>query len=119
MKITIDASIAKEIMKRYNRDYFSDSGLEALIGLYDSVNENMEFDPIAICCDCNEYGFDCALSFSDLISDYDRYAIESLEDPEEWEQMDEEERVKAIVEQLEEHTTVLHISNGNFIVFEF
>lgn len=119
MKITIDAGIAKEIMKRFGRDYYSYAGMDALIDFYDEIDENIEFDPISICCDCSEYGDDCTLSFSDLISDYDRYAVESLGDPEEWEQMDEKEKVNAIVKQLEDATTVIRVYNGNYIVFNF
>ena len=117
MKITIDAAMAKERFKRYNRDYYSLEGLKTIVGFYDEIDENMEFDAIAICCDCSEYGKNCCLSFSDMISDYESVVIEDYADR--WHDMDEKEKVCAIVDELERRTTVLHVSNGNYIVFKF
>ena len=117
MKITIDAPMAKEMFKRYDRDYYSLEGLETIIGLYDEIDEGVEFDAIAICCDCSEYGKGCTLSFSDLISDYEHMVIEEYDV--DWHEMEEDEKVRAIVDELERRTTVLHVSNGNYIVFGF
>lgn len=39
-----------------NRDYYTFEGLESLLNYYNEIDENMEFDCIAICCDCTEYG---------------------------------------------------------------
>ena len=56
---------------KWDRDYYSVNGLDALLEYYDEIDENMEFDPIAICCDCTEYGeHGAARSFSDMINDY-------------------------------------------------
>ena len=117
MKITVDAAMARELFKQYGRDYYSLNGLESIIDYYDEVNENMELDVIAICCDCSEYGEGCALSFSDLIADYEHIAVEEY--AEDWYEMSEDEKVHAIVDELEQHTTVLHVSNGNYVVFGF
>ena len=117
MKITIDAAMAKGLFKRYDRDYYSLEGLETIIDFYDEIDDDMEFDAIAICCDCSEYGEDCALSFSDMISSYDYLVVNECS--EEWFEMDDRDKVQAIVHELEQHTTVLHVSNGNYIVFDF
>lgn len=117
MKITVKPAMAKELFKQYDRDYYSLDGLEAILDYHDEIDESMEFDVIAICCDCSEYGEGCALSFSDLIADYEHIAVEEY--AEDWYEMGEDEKVRAIVNELEQHTTVLHVSNGNYIVFTF
>ena len=117
MKITVDAEMAKRLFEKYDRDYYSIEGIETIIDYYDEIDENMNFDVIAICCDCTEYGEDCALSFSDLISDYERLVIGEY--AEDWYKMKDDEMVHAIIYELEHYTTVLHVSNGNYIVFEF
>lgn len=120
MKMTVDAGMMKEMFKNYNRDYYSMSGLEALLDFYNEIDENMEFDPIAICCDCSEFGCNCTLSFSDLIHDFG-YIL----DRDEWmnendmDEYSEEKYMAALIEALEDHTTVLHVDNGNYIVFSF
>ena len=122
MKITIDAGMMKEMFVNYDRDYYSFSGIETLLDYYDEIDPEMEFDPIAICCDCTEYGENAACSFDDLISDYGyKYPVEEwLEDN----ALDENEfdpdlYIDSLVERLEEETTVLHVPNGNYIVFAF
>ena len=117
MKITFDVETAKVLFKQYNRDYYTFEGLETIIDYYDEIDDSMEFDVIAICCDCHEYGEDCTLGFSDMISDYEAMAIDEYADS--WHDMDEQEKVCAIVDELEQRTTVLHVSNGNYIVFSF
>ena len=117
MKITVDAALAKRLFERYERDYYSIEGLEALIAYYNEIDENTELDVIAICCDCHEYGEGCALSFSDMISDYEAMVMDEYADS--WDDMDEKEKVCAIVDELEHYTTVLHVSNGNYIVIAF
>ena len=117
MKITVNAEAAKRLFEQCDRDYYSIEGIETIIDCYDEIDENMEFDAIAICCDCSEYGEDCGLSFSDMIADYEAMVIDDYADS--WYDMDEEEKVCAIVDELEWRTTVLHVSNGNYIVFKF
>ena len=117
MKITVEPAMAKEKFEQYGRDYYSLDGLETIIDYYDEIDENMELDVIAICCDCSEYGEGCALSFSDLIADYESMIIEEC--AEDWHEMGEDEKVRAIVDELEQHTTVLHVSNGNYVIFKF
>ena len=122
MKMTIDAGMMKEMFVKYDRDYYSFTGLETLLDYYDEINPEMEFDPIAICCDCTEYGENTACSFDDLISDYGyKYPVEEwLEDNAlEENEFDNEYYIDSLVERLEEETTVLHVPNGNYIVFAF
>lgn len=122
MKITVDAGMMKEMFAKYDRDYYSFSGLETLIDYYDEIDPEMEFDPIAICCDCTEYGENTVCSFNDLISDYGyKYPVEEwLEDNElEKSEFDNGLYIDSLVERLEYETMVLHVSNGNYIVFDF
>ena len=125
MKISVDCYMAKRMMEDWNRDYYSVNGLDAILEYYDEVDENMEFDPIAICCDCTEYGEHGAVySFDDLIREYDHVL-----DLEEWKEAngytdeegdyDEEAFFDELIEKLEWETTVLRVSNGNYIVFAF
>lgn len=113
MKMTVDAQIMKQVFKDYDRNYYSVNGLNALLDYYDGIDPNIEFDPVAICCDCSEYGEHGAiLSLNDLANDYG-YLLNREE------YGDENEYLKALIEVLEDHTTVLHVCNGNYIVFEF
>lgn len=118
MKITIGVNDMKEIFEPYDRDYYTYEGLEALLDYYDEIDENMEFDAIAICCDCTEYGEGAACSLEDLKDDYGyKYPVEEWIEDEALEENDE--YMAALVERLEYETTVLHVSNGNYIVFNF
>lgn len=122
MKITIDIYDMKERFQAMNRDYYTYEGLEVLFDYYDEIDENMEFDPIAICCDCTEFGENAACSFDDLIDDYSYlYKMEEwLEDNAlEKSEFDRDLYIQSLVERLEEETTVLIVPNGNYIVFAF
>lgn len=94
MKITVTESMFKQQFEVYGRqDQFSNQGLCALFDyLDDSVNEDYEFDVIGLCCDFSEESYvDAAQS----------YSID-LEDCE-----DDEERFDAVVEYMEDNTTVV------------
>lgn len=122
MKITVDVNDMKERFEALDRDYYTYEGLEALLDYYDEIDENMEFDAIAICCDCTEYGDGVACSLEDLKDEYGyKYPVEEwLEDEAlEKNEFDNDEYMAALVERLEDETTVLHVSNGNYIVFAF
>lgn len=84
MKKTLTAYDLKEAFVEANRDYYSFEGLESLLNYYDEIDENMELDVIAICCDCTEYGDNVTCTFQDLVNDYGYlYPIEQyLEDEE-------------------------------------
>lgn len=122
MKITVDVNDMKERFEALDRDYYTYEGLEALLDYYDEIDENMEFDAIAICCDCTEYGDGAACSLEDLKNEYGyKYPVEEwLEDNAlEENEFDNDEYIAALVERLEDETTVLHVPNGNYIVFAF
>lgn len=121
MKMTISTWDAKRIFCDYDRDYYSVNGIEALLDYYDEIDENMEFDPIAICCECTEFGaHGAACSFADLVNDYGYiYTVEDWMQDAGLKEYDESDYIAALVEALEERTTVLHLYNGNYIVFAF
>ena len=122
MKMTVDAGMMKEMFVSCDRDYYSYSGLETLLDYCDEIDENIEFDPIAICCDCSEFGENCALSFSDLINDYGYlYPVDEwLDDNALTEnEFDDDLYMDSLIEQLEDYTTILRVPNGNVIVFAF
>ena len=122
MKMTVDAGMMEELFVNYDRDYYSFSGLETLLDYYDEIDPEMEFDPIAICCDCTEYGENAACSFDCLISDYAyKYPVEEYKEDNDIEEneFDKTEYITALVERLEDETTVLYVPNGNYIVFTF
>lgn len=114
MKMTIDAGIMKDMFVNYNRDYFTFEALDALIDFYDEVDPNYEFDVIGICCEWNEYGKTPCLNWQNFISDYS-YLLdeeEELEEDEETQEWSEEEKIEAIIEALEDKTTVIRLSNS-------
>ena len=122
MKMTVDAGMMEELFVNYDCDYYSFSGLETLLDYYDEIDPEMEFDPIAICCDCTEYGENAACSFDCLISDYAyKYPVEEYKEDNDIEEneFDKTEYITALVERLEDETTVLYVPNGNYIVFTF
>lgn len=123
MKMEINVWDMKRIFQDFGRDYWSMNGLDSLLEYYDGIDENMEFDPVGICCDCTEYGGHGAVcSKRDFVSDYG-YQL----DVDEWMTENgyddfaqcEDEYIGALCEVLEEYTTVLYPENGNIIVFTF
>lgn len=121
MKMTVNAWTMKRTFEECDRDYYSMNGIDALLEYYDEIDENMEFDPVAICCDCTEYGgHGASCDFSDLVNDYG-YLLNRDEWMEEnaLDEYDEDLYIDALVEVLEDHTTVLSVCNGNKIVFVF
>lgn len=71
MKMTVNAWDMKRVFAEMGLDYYSMAGLDALLEYYDEFDPNMEFDPIAICCDCTEYGAHGAIcSMANMIADY-------------------------------------------------
>lgn len=122
MKITVDVYDMKERFVAMDRDYYTFEGLESLLDYYDEIDENMELDVIAICCDCTEYGEGAACSLDDLINEYGyKYPVEEwLEDNAlEENEFNNDLYIDSLVERLEDETTVLHVANGNYIVFAF
>ena len=120
MKKTLDVYDMKEEFEAAGRDYYTYEGLEALLAYYDEIDENMELDVIAICCDCTEYGDGAACSLSDLVSEYGyKYTVSEWMDDTGADEYDEAEYIEALTSELENYTVVLPVRNGNYIVFAF
>ena len=110
----------KERFQAWNRDYSSLTGYEALLEFYDDIDENMELDVVGICCDWDEYGDNaCELTIADLINDKGYiYPVEEymsdnyLEENE----FDRDCYIEALVEKIAEQTTVIELSNGNYLI---
>lgn len=114
MKKTINTADLYNAFWDYDRPYYTWDGCEALLNYYDDIDPDMELDVIAICGDCTEYGKGAACSISDMISDYGYLINDSINDD-----VPREDYVEELVEALEDHTTVLTLNNGNYIVFTF
>lgn len=114
MKKTINVNDLCNEFRVYNRDYYTYDGYEALLAYYDDIDPNMELDIISICCQCTEYGKGAAYSISDMIADYGYLINDDIDDD-----IPRDDYIEKLVEALEEHTTVLALNNGNYIVFTF
>ena len=114
MKITVNSTFMfADVFRDMDRDYYSYDGYATLLNFYDEIDENMELDVIAICCDWDEYGNGCTLSFDDLLADKGYLLDDELEE------LEFDEKIDAIVEELENRTTVIHLDNGNYLVMTF
>lgn len=96
--------------KEVRNDEFTLEALRTLFQYFDElsedIGENIEFDPIAICCDFSELDEESAMS------DYDY--LFNVND------IDEEDRnYEKLIELLEDETTVFVLENGNIIVQAF
>lgn len=115
MKFTIETGLQlQEVMTECGRNYYTPAGYDALLEYYDEVAPDMEVDPVAICCDCTEYGEDVACSIASMIADYGYLINDDIEDD-----ITQEDYMEALVEALQDRTTVLELRNGNYIVFAF
>lgn len=123
MKKTIfDEHELQKEFQEYDRDYYSLDGYEALLMFYDEIDEDMELDVIAICGDCTEYGNYSSCDFRDLINDYNYiYTKEEYLSDNNLEENDfnEDEYISELINKLENKTDVLHLSNGDYIIFSF
>ena len=72
---------------------------EYLEELSDDTGEDYEVDIVGICCD-----YSMSESVDDFWNEYGKY---SSIDPEEWEEMDEEEKLEAIEEYLQDNTSIV------------
>lgn len=82
---------------------------EYLEELSDGTGEDYEVDIVGICCD-----YSMAESVDEFFNEYGKY---SSIDPEEWEEMDEEEKLEAIEEYLQDNTSVV-ICEENLIIWQ-
>ena len=114
MKITLNFSQFCDSWPESRKDQFSYQGKKALFNyltqLEEDTGEEIEFDPIAICCDFVEYE-----SATEAASEY--FEFEGMtfdEDGTELETVDEVE-AKAI-KFLEERTTLIEIENSDGVI---
>ena len=86
-----------DTFRKLRPENFSYEGLNALFDFYeeleDGTGEQIEFDPIAICCDWSEYD-----SFEEIKDEYD--CINTEED-------------------LHAHTHAIPLDNGGYILLDF
>ena len=108
--MTIDAGMAQEMFKNYDRNYYTYEALETLLEWYDEIDPDMEFDVISICCEWDEYGETPCLDYDDLISDYG-YLLKG-----EKLYQDKEDKIEEIIEELEERTTVIKLSKSVLVM---
>lgn len=106
----------------YERDYYSIDGYEALLNFYDEIDEDMEVDVIAICCECTEYSNYATCNLDTLIGNYgylytkEEYLSENDLTAEEFNQ---EDYIIELITRIEHRTTVLKLKNGGYIIFSF
>lgn len=93
-------------LQKMDRDNFSYEGAKALMEyleeLSEDIGENIEYDPIAFCCDYTEYTL--PEEFQTLYDDYGHILDNDDKD--------------AILEELSNHTTVIEF-NGGIIIQSF
>ena len=105
MKQEINVHEFERAFKEMDRDYYSWEGYQALYDYYDEFPD-FDLDVIAICCDVSE------LTEEELLNEYS-YLLEREED------QDEEDYLNALVEELEQHTTIIKLDNESFLIWDF
>ena len=99
---TLDKSTFVRMFDEWNRsENFSYEARELLFDYYEEF-DNFEMDVIGICCDWTEF------HWTDIAREYNI----SLDDCE-----DDEEKIEAIRDYLQDNTTVLELSDGETFVF--
>jgi hypothetical protein len=104
MKISIDnASEFRNQFVAYNRDNFTCQGYELLFSYFEEIDPDMVLDVISICCDYNE---------DTLLDIIDNYSIDV-------EGMDEDEKMEAVREYLQENTQLVGETASGFVYLAF
>lgn len=119
MKQEINASQFMNEFKAMDRDYYSWEGYQALYDYYDEFEE-FNLDVIAICCDVSEYTEEELLKDYEYILTEEDYKNDNYDDI--VEMSDEEygeQYLEDFIKELENKTTVIKLSNGSFLVWEF
>lgn len=108
MKMTLSKDEFRFHMNQIRPNNFSYEGQGMIFDFLEEIDEDMEFDAIAICCDFTE-------------GDFQEVANELDEDEDELTEecygLDEEETAQIIAEKLEQKTTVLGVTSDNAIVY--
>ena len=122
MKKTITGAFElRDEFRAYNRDNFSFEGYEALLEWYDEVDHDMELDVVAIDCEWYEYGngTEACLSWQSFINDYE-YLVKREGAEEEFAEIEsEEDRVKFIVNLLEEAGKTFIMLSDSILILNF
>ena len=104
MKQTVNLSDFRDAFRAHDRqDQFSYEALELIFNYYEEMDEDMELDVIAICCDLSE---------SDFADVAEQYSID-IED------MDEDEIQDAVREYLNENTSVIGETSSTIVYAQF
>ena len=118
MKQTLSHSEATDMIYGvYDHHQFSYAAAHALADYYESleeeIGEEIEIDPVAIACDWTEYANDEELveAYCYLLPDAD-----DSDDQEDWELAD---KLDAILDYLNNDTTVIKLNSGEYIVQAF
>jgi len=74
MKQTITLNIFRDEMQKIRPDNFSYEGLGELFDYLEEMGEDLEFDPIAICCDFSECSLDEFLQSYGVDADLDEFS---------------------------------------------
>lgn len=111
MKQEISVYDFERAFKDMNRDYYSYEGYKALFDYYDEI-EGFELDVIAICCEVSEYDKE------ELLNDY-KYLLDSDDHKEYYGEDWEEYYTHDLVKELQNHTTVVTLDNGSYLVWSF
>ena len=117
MKKEINVYEFAQEFKEMNRDYYSWEGYEALFEYYEEFPD-FNLDVIAICCDVTEYDGDEIKENCNHLIDFEEFKEENKELYTTEEEM-QEEYLNSLVEELEQNTTIIKLSNGSFLVWEY
>ena len=114
---TVDSSDLYHLACRMGRgNNFGYNGWRAigdhLESLSDDTGENIEIDIISICCE-----YSMAESAEDAYMQYDHLHGVDLPEEEEWEDMDDEEKLEAIENYLQENTAMV-ICEDDLIIWQ-
>ena len=111
MKQTVNLSDFRDAFRAHDRqDQFSYEALELIFDYYEEMDEDMELDVIAICCDLSES------TWLDVAEAYDIDTDEYQDDDGE---IDEEKLEEAVREYLNENTSVIGETSSTIIYAQF
>lgn len=105
---TIDRYEFKRTMERIDRDYYSYEAIDEIIAYFDEYPDNVEFDPIAICCE-----------FTEETPEYIAECYDNL--TEVYETINEDGTInrELLIDVLNRYTYAVPLNNGNILYIEF
>ena len=93
-----------------DRDDYSMDGYEFMLEYNDEIDDDVELDVIALCCEWTEYD-----NYNDFINDYD-YLLDDADLDDDY---SFDDKVDALVEELYWKTVCRRLENGNIMVRAF